>query len=489
MFDPGWLLFFIPALLAELLPWLKPVRFSISSFPFIFAVYLLWGPWPAVLLAALAVGLGKGVQRKSPGAALLWGAAAALAALIAGLPYFWRGAGRAIFIHSALSFALFSPLFFVLLYALHRAELLWARKRPSLWTLPSLLLMDASSHFVLSAFGVLLAEIYHEHSVLVFGLVLLSVLAALWIGKLLGLYDRQNREFRLIHRASEELSRLRPPEEVAEVVLRTFAGFHPPLWAGVYLIGSGGFPVLTVGQNLSLLKELASGLWDLGVRHFPSARGFLVTAPVVKSLASIPFEVEGEGRGLLLLASDEEGGVGEDHVRLATVLAAMLGTSLRNARLHQRVQEMAVTDELTGLYNHRYFYSALAEEMARARQAGTPLSLLYLDLDGFKAVNDTYGHLVGDALLQDVASLLRSSVRSSDVVARYGGDEFCLILPGASREKATEVLSRLREAFVSLQPGISFSAGIACFPEDGGTEDELVRVADERMYREKKTLH
>jgi len=489
MFEPDWLLFLLPALFAEALPWLRPVRFTISSFPFIFAVYLLWGPYPAALVAALAVGLGKGIQRRSLLAAFLWGAAAALAALVSGLPYFWRGAETVIFIHSSLSFALWSPAFFLLLYGLYRLELLRSRKRPSLWTLPSLLLMDTSGHLVLSAFGVLLAEVYHEHSFLVFTLVLVSVLAALWIGRLLGLYDRQNREFRLIHRASEELSRLRPPEEVAEVVLRTFSGFHPPLWAGVYLIGPGGFPVVTVGQNLSLLKELASGLWDLGVRHFPSARGFLVTAPVVKSLASIPFEVEGEGRGLLLLASDEEGGVGEDHVRLAKVLTALLGTGLRNARLYQKVQEMAVTDELTGLYNHRYFYSRLSEEMARAHQAAAPLSLLYLDLDGFKAVNDTYGHLVGDALLQEVASLLRSSVRSTDIVARYGGDEFCIILPGTSRNKAEEVLARLREAFVSLQPGISFSAGVACFPEDGKTEDELVRVADERMYREKKSLH
>ncbi len=489
MFEPDWLLFLIPALFAEALPWIRPIRFSIPSFPFIFGLYLLWGPLPAVLAAALAVGLGRGLPRRDAGAGLLWGFMAALAALFAAWPYFWRGAEKAIFIHSFLSFSLFSPLFFLFLYGFHRLELFQSRKRSSLWTLPYLLFLDVSGHLVLTALGVLLAEVYQEHSLPVFGLVVLAVMAALWTGRQLGLYDRQNRELRLINRASEKLSPLRSPEEVAEVVLGTFSGFHPPLWAGIYLLGPGGVPVVTVGQNFPLLEELASGLWDLGSRHFPSARGLLVTAPGIKSLASIPFEVEGEGKGLLLLASDEERGVSEDHFHLAKVLAALLGTGLRNARLYQRMQEMAVTDELTGLYNYRYFYSALAGELARARRTGTPLTLLYLDLDRFKAVNDTYGHLVGDALLQEVGALLRSSVRSSDIVARYGGDEFCIILPGASREQAEEVLARLREAFVSLQPGISFSAGVACFPTDGNTEDELVRVADDRMYREKKSLH
>lgn len=162
-------------------------------------------------------------------------------------------------------------------------------------------------------------------------------------------------------------------------------------------------------------------------------------------------------------------------------------------RLALRLQEMSERDSPTGLYNHGYLLSRLEEEISLARRHQRSLSVVILDLDNFKEVNDRHGHLVGDEVLQRVAVTIRKHVRQHDIVARYGGDEFCIILPETGQAGAEAAVETLRNAFgeLSLQlskwtDGITFGSGICTYPEDGATVHALIAVADALLYREKQ---
>ncbi len=152
------------------------------------------------------------------------------------------------------------------------------------------------------------------------------------------------------------------------------------------------------------------------------------------------------------------------------------------------LEEMSRRDELTGLFNQRAFYEALHRELAQAERYGQPLSLLYLDLDGFKQVNDSQGHLRGDDVLREVGRLLAAGVREGDYACRYGGDEFCVVLPRTSADEARPVCDRIIEAFRLDGPAeLSFSMGVAqTGPTTFATLEQLVACADQRMYAAKE---
>ncbi len=162
--------------------------------------------------------------------------------------------------------------------------------------------------------------------------------------------------------------------------------------------------------------------------------------------------------------------------------------------LSRHLRYLAYRDFLTGLYNHRYFQEQLAHEVERAQRYGHQLSVLMLDVDRFKQVNDTYGHLMGDTLLSYVARLVSAKVRSCDVAARYGGDEFAVILPETDQEKAIAVAEKLRKAVSADRHwqgallgnlGVGICFGVASFPDDGRTADDLLVCADRRLYSAK----
>lgn len=180
---------------------------------------------------------------------------------------------------------------------------------------------------------------------------------------------------------------------------------------------------------------------------------------------------------------------------LLTVVARYLTGAIEVARLHEQLKELAATDALTGLANRRCFLDRLVAEIARTRRTGHTVSVVLIDLNGFKAVNDAYGHAKGDETLIRVAETLARSVRASDLAARFGGDEFVLMLPETTPDKTEEILSRfdLREIPVPDQEGaparLTFSYGIASFPNDGDDPERLLQAADGRLYAMKKQLY
>jgi len=216
------------------------------------------------------------------------------------------------------------------------------------------------------------------------------------------------------------------------------------------------------------------------------------------ALVMLPLVAKGQAIGLVELVSN--GSVtfelDADRLSLARTIANEAAIALENARLYEEARALADRDPLTGFYNHRYLHERFGQEALRARRARRPLSLLMLDLDDFKLVNDTFGHLFGDDVLRWTAELIRRTLRGSDVPARYGGDEFAILLPDADAEQAALTAERLSAAFAEsafttgsrLPVPVGIAIGAATFPTDGRTAAELIAVADAGLYRMKRAV-
>jgi diguanylate cyclase (GGDEF)-like protein/putative nucleotidyltransferase with HDIG domain len=215
----------------------------------------------------------------------------------------------------------------------------------------------------------------------------------------------------------------------------------------------------------------------------------------------IPLLVNGRTIGAMGLWRREEAFADEETATLGT-LANQVAATLENARLYQEARTLAVTDPLTGLLNHRTMQERLDQELARAARHGRTLAVVMIDLDNFKLFNDTYGHPAGDQILRATAAILRAEARDADVIARYGGDEFCLILPETTHEGALALVERVRAHCRSVgiqaetvqraghRPGgtipLRVSAGIAVYPSDAKDRHELVTRADVALYANKR---
>jgi diguanylate cyclase (GGDEF)-like protein len=181
-----------------------------------------------------------------------------------------------------------------------------------------------------------------------------------------------------------------------------------------------------------------------------------------------------------------------EDIRSVSVLAAWASMALQNQRLSESLKKLAVTDDLTQVYNFRFLKTALRREIKRAGRFSQRLSLVMIDVDNLKKYNDRHGHMRGSLLLRELAGLFTKNVRSFDLVAKYGGDEFTLILPQTDREGAVAVSERVRavvadHTFPLTTPGsITVSIGVAMFPEDAGDPMSLIQAADRALYASKR---
>lgn len=207
------------------------------------------------------------------------------------------------------------------------------------------------------------------------------------------------------------------------------------------------------------------------------------------SALAIPITFGGQTLGILNLECDAPQAFSPAQLPILRTLADQLSVALNNALTFQQMQQQAITDSLTGLKTRRYFMESLQSEWKRASRYGLPFSVVLVDLDNFKSINDTLGHLEGDLTLARLARILEERGRGSNIVARYGGDEFTILMPEANAEKARALCERMR-VLIASEPSLSerqlrASFGLASYPEHGSTPEEVLHAADIAMYAAK----
>ncbi|MGQ0550206.1 MAG: GAF domain-containing protein, partial [Armatimonadota bacterium] len=214
-----------------------------------------------------------------------------------------------------------------------------------------------------------------------------------------------------------------------------------------------------------------------------------------RSELAVPLIAEGKVLGVFNVESAKRAAFGSRDLHMLMTLASYAVIAIQNAHLYEQAQRLAITDGLTELHNHRYLFDALDRLLERAKRETQPLSLIMLEIDNFKRFNDTYGHQQGDEVLRTISMLLRRGSRPSDILARHGGDEFMVVLPGTSKAPAQETAERLRravEAYPLMVAGdvvtaVTLSVGVASFPQDGHTVDALVEAVDRAQYTAKRS--
>jgi diguanylate cyclase (GGDEF)-like protein len=220
-----------------------------------------------------------------------------------------------------------------------------------------------------------------------------------------------------------------------------------------------------------------------------------VIVPKPSSIITLPIMTKGSVLGLLAFFREENyPPFTTENFRFLETFNDYFAIAVENARNYRKVQELTISDDLTKLYNSRYLHLVLQREISSCERYKEDLSLVFIDLDNFKSVNDQFGHMVGSQLLREFGEFLLSTIRLSDVAIRYGGDEFVLVLPRTSKKEAIQLVTRSRENLHShvflkakhLNIKITASFGISSYAEDGKTLDDLITAADKAMYIVKK---
>lgn len=215
----------------------------------------------------------------------------------------------------------------------------------------------------------------------------------------------------------------------------------------------------------------------------------------VRSIVSVPLWIEGKVVGVLNISTSDNYQFNEDEISIMNIVAQRISMVIENSRKYDTLEKESITEGMTGLYNYRYFSRCLDAELDRAKALNSSLSLVLLDIDKFKNFNDKYGHLVGDEVLVKIAREIKASIREIDIPCRYGGEEFAIILPGASFDSATMIAERIRkrvegvykevDALKDTREIITISIGISSYPCCGDTKLDLIKIADQRMYMSK----
>ncbi len=317
-----------------------------------------------------------------------------------------------------------------------------------------------------------------------------------------------SRELRIIYRIAQETTAVLDLDTLLSrivTIMREVMGYYmvsillPVNEASELRVGAhSGYAVDITGLTVAVGESITGWVYKNAVPHIvPDVHAdarYIGLDDQVRSELAFPLMSRGRVVGVLNAESQHADAFSEADVALMSAVGSQLASCLEVAQLHDTLKREASHDPLTRLNNRRHFLERIQQEIARSEATGDTFSIVFLDVDELKRINDTYGHLAGDALLREVSNALMDAVRGEDIVARYGGDEFVVLLPATPAAAAASVAQRIsdgitRHRFMAgrelLQiPGVSL--GLANFPQDGKTAEDLLASADATLYRQKR---
>lgn len=247
-------------------------------------------------------------------------------------------------------------------------------------------------------------------------------------------------------------------------------------------------------EDSELIHRVAKAGSPVRIVDLASREDYNPLKPDARSVMMAPMTVRRSTVGVLVAESTSHNAFSERDEKMFWVVARSAAMAVDNALVHEEMESLTVTDDLTGVFNYRYFTLKLNEEQRRAARYEQPLGLIMLDIDHFKRFNDTFGHEAGNLTLKGVADVVKGCIRDTDILSRYGGEEFALILPQTTLIEARQIANRIRESVERTRfnigqtlpkQSVTVSVGVTSFPENGKSHDELLHLADQALYRAK----
>ncbi len=488
------------------------------GFAVVFVSFIRFDATTTVLVSVLSAFIANSIFSKDSffRSTLFNGAQYTISAVAASALYFYTGGQVA----DKISAANFIPLaVFVITYFFVNHFLvtlfLWPSFRMQRWSVwRSALKWDCLTYMFTAPIGILMALIYEKTGTL--GAVLLFI-PLLTLKYLLRLYinlETANKELSALYEVAKNLgSNLELSKTLGLILSETkrVVNYHTGiiyLWeeeerllvpAAIKSPFAEKLRSITYSLEEGLIGQAAKtgqpeivydSKRDSRMRSIPGINQFL------RSLLIIPLSMDNKLIGVIAIGKKEPYAFGQKQVRILSSLGGQAAVAMANAMLYKKIEKLAITDGLTKVYNHRYFYKKMEEESERYRRYGTVFSFIMLDLDYFKRFNDKYGHRAGDHALYTVAQVIKKSTRMLDVVSRYGGEEFAVILPetdaAAARVVAERILHAVRDTYFSVSDDhppvhITVSIGVATCPQDAENINDLIEMADKALYYSKET--
>jgi diguanylate cyclase (GGDEF)-like protein len=319
----------------------------------------------------------------------------------------------------------------------------------------------------------------------------------------------REEELSVINRSSAIITSSLDIQEIYDSFIKELKKVVDVSWAAIMLIEESGLCFQALSSDVDYTRQVGERVTMEGsgtkwvvthgeavvepdlLRESRFTAGRELIQQGIRSVAYLPLIAKGEAIGSFIVASRKPNAYSQRHIMLLEQLASQIAMPVENSRLYARTATRARIDELTGLFNRRSLDEVIDSEISRHSRYGGVFSLAILDLDSFKAFNDSYGHLAGDGILGQVGSIIKNTIRGSDQAFRYGGDEFAVLLPETTTGAASQVVERVRQKIATnLETGdipITASIGLASWPADGIGQVDIIAAADGALYKAKRS--